>query len=569
MSQRVPSSSAPLPEHDLIRVLAEAGTLDEAVPRLLELIAEAFGWSLGTLWLVDERSGLLHWREGWHRADAGLEEFTRVNRRLTFARGTGLAGRVWESGRPAWIADLGDADGFPRQDLTARAGLAAAVGFPVAGPAGVLGVMEFFSRSLREPDQVQLDVMRTAGRQIGQYIARVRAEERLAVTEELSHAIVNAALDCVVTMNHEGTVIDFNPAAEATFGYTRDEAVGRELAGLIVPPELRAAHRRALARYVETDVPTILGRRIELEGMRADGSVIPVELTIARVGHRRPPVFAGFLRDITERRRTREELGRLLEREHQARLAAEEAERAVRSVAVALQRSLLPPHLPAIAGIDLAAAYRAGSESSSVGGDFYDVFELGDDRWGIAIGDVRGKGAEAASVTALVRYSIRAAAVREQQCSAVLRVVNDALLRTEPGDDFCTALYARLDVSGDRPRLRIAIGGHPQPLLLTPGGGVTEVGATGTLLGAVEHPALRDVEIDLEPGDTLLLYTDGVTEARTPEGMFGTDRLAALLAGSAGLDAAGVVRRVEEAVADAPDHSAVDDVALLVVRAIA
>jgi serine phosphatase RsbU (regulator of sigma subunit) len=151
----------------------------------------------------------------------------------------------------------------------------------------------------------------------------------------------------------------------------------------------------------------------------------------------------------------------------------------------------------------------------------------------------------------------------------VLRVVNDALLRTEPGDDFCTALYARLDVSGDRPRLRIAIGGHPQPLLLTAGGGVTEVGATGTLLGAVEHPALRDVEIALDPGDTLLLYTDGVTEARTPEGMFGTDRLAALLAGSAGLDAAGVVRRVEEAVADAPEHSAVDDVALLVVRAIA
>jgi sigma-B regulation protein RsbU (phosphoserine phosphatase) len=301
--------------------------------------------------------------------------------------------------------------------------------------------------------------------------------------------------------------------------------------------------------------------------MHANGSLIPVELTIARVGHGRPPVFAGFLRDITERRRTREELGRLLEREHQARLVAEGAERAVRRVAVALQRSLLPPHLPAIPGIDLASAYRAGSESSSVGGDFYDVFELGEGRWGIAIGDVRGKGADAASVTALVRYSIRAAAVREQQCSAVLRVVNDALLRTEPGDDFCTALYARLDVSGDRPRLRIAIGGHPLPLLLGGGGGVTEIGRTGTLLGAVEQPALRDVELELAPGDTLLFYTDGVTEARTPDGMFGADRLAELLAGCGACDAGGVVRRVEETVVDAPDHSAVDDVALLVVQA--
>jgi PAS domain S-box-containing protein len=566
MSQRVPSSPARLPEHDLIRVLAEAGTLEEAVPRLLELIAEAFDWSLGALWLVDEESALLHWRDGWHRPDPALEEFTRVNRRLTFARGAGVAGSVWASGEPAWIGDLTDRAEFPRRDLMERARLVAAVVQPVVGPAGVLGVMEFFSRSQREPDPVQLDVMRTVGRQIGQYIARVRAEERLAATEERSDAIVAAALDCVVTMDHEGVVVDFNPAAEATFGYSRDEAVGRELAELLIPPEMRAAHRQALSRYVETGVPSILGRRIELEGMRADGTRIPVELTVARVGHRRPPVFAGFLRDITERTRTREELGRLLEREHQARLAAEAAERAARRVAVALQRSLLPPHLPAIAGIELAAAYRAGSESSSVGGDFYDVFELGDGRWGVAIGDVRGKGPDAASVTALVRYSIRAAAVREHQCSAVLRVVNDALLHTEPGDDFCTALYARLDVAGERPRMRIAIGGHPQPLLLTAAGEVTEVGATGTLLGAVEHPVLRDVELELAPGDTLVLYTDGVTEARTPEGMFGERRLVELLAGSAGLDAGAIVRRIEEAVADTAQHSAADDVAVLVIR---
>jgi PAS domain S-box-containing protein len=568
MAPPAASSSAPRPEYTLVQVLAEAGTLEEAARRLLELIAEAFDWSAGTLWIVDERDGLLRWREAWSRPDPALEAFTLRNRRLTFAPGVGLPGRVWESGEPDWIGDLSAAPEFPRRDLTEQAGLNAAVILPVVGPTGVLGVMEFFSRALREPDRTQLDLMRTVGRQMGQYVARVRAEERLAITEEHSHAIVAAALDCVITMDHQGRVIDFNPAAEATFGYARDDAVGRELATLIIPPDLRDAHRRALARFTETDEPTILGRRIELEGMRADGSTFPVELTITRVGRGRPPVFAGFIRDITERRRTRDELARLLDREHEARVAAEAAERATRRVAVALQRSLLPPHLPAVPGIDLAAVYRAGGEGSEVGGDFYDVFDLGGSRWGIAIGDVRGKGAEAASVTALLRYSIRTAAVSEDRPSAVLRVVNEALLRTEPGDDFCTALYATLDVGAHTPRLTLAIGGHPPPLLLRPGAGVTAVGAPGTLLGAVDEPALHDVELALSPGDTLLLYTDGVTESRTPDGLFGMDRLADLLGRCAGLDAAAVARRVEEAVVDQPGHVAIDDVALLVVRAV-
>jgi PAS domain S-box-containing protein len=567
MAPPAASSSAPRPEYTLVRVLAEAATLEEAARRLLELIAEAFDWSVGALWIVDERDGLLRWRESWSRPDPALEEFTLRNRRLTFARGVGLAGRVWESGETDWISDLSTGPEFPRRDLTEQAQLNAAVILPVVGPTGVLGVMEFFSRTLREPDRAQLDLMRTVGRQIGQYVARVRAEERLAITEERSHAIVAAALDCVITMDHEGRVVDFNPAAEATFGYARDEAVGRELATLIIPPDLRDAHRRALARFTETDEPTILGRRIELEGMRADGSTFPVELTITRIGRDRPPLFAGFIRDITERRRSRDELARLLEREHEARVAAEAAERATRRVAVALQRSLLPPHLPVVPGIDLAAVYRAGGEGSEVGGDFYDVFDLGGGRWGVAIGDVRGKGAEAAAVTALLRYSIRTAAVSEERPSAVLRVVNEALLRTEPGDDFCTAVYATLDVRRAAARLTLAIGGHPPPLLLRPGAGVAAIGAPGTLLGAVDAPSLHDVELGLAAGDTLLLYTDGVTESRTPDGLFGMERLATLLEGCAGLDAAAVARRVEDAVVDQPGHVAVDDVALLVVRA--
>jgi phosphoserine phosphatase RsbU/P len=553
-----------------VRVLAEAATLDEAAQRLLGLVGEAFDWAAGALWVLDEESGLLRWRDDWSRPGPELDEFRRISRRLTFAPGIGLPGRVLVSGEPEWIVDVAADPNFPRREVALRAGLTAAAALPVVGPAGVLGVMEFAAFELRPPDPAQLDLMRIVGRQMGQYVARVRAEERLAASRELSASIVSAALDCVITMDHRGTVVDFNPAAEETFGYTRAEAVGRELAELIVPPALRDVHRAALRRYVETEEPTILGRRIELEGMRADGTTFPIELTVARVGTGRPPLFAGFVRDITERRRTADELGRLLQREHVARVAAEEAERAARRVAVALQRSLLPPHLPAIPGIDLAATYRAGGEGSAVGGDFYDVFELGDGRWGVAIGDVRGKGADAAAVTALARYSIRTAAVRERLPSAVLRVVNDALLRTEPGDDFCTAVYATLDVRGGAPLLQVAIGGHPPPLLLRAEGGgpAAAVGRTGTLLGALEHPVLHDADVPLAPGDALLLYTDGVTESRTPDGLFGLERLATVLGECAGLDAGAVANHVEAAVVDAPGHDVRDDVALLVLRAI-
>jgi sigma-B regulation protein RsbU (phosphoserine phosphatase) len=404
---------------------------------------------------------------------------------------------------------------------------------------------------------------------VGQYVARTRYEGLLRRSEERSTAIVAAALDCVVTMDHRGRVIDFNPAAEATFGCTRADALGRDLAELIIPPALRAAHRQALRRYLDTGKPAIIGRRLELTAQRVDGTPFPVELTVTRIGSDEPPAFAGFVRDLSDRRRVEDELARLLQREHEARLRAERAEQAARQVADALQRSLLPPHLPAIPGVELGAAYRAGGEGMTVGGDFYDVFDLGEGRWGVAIGDVRGKGAGAASVTALVRYTIRAAAVREHGSAAVLRALNEALLREAPdGGQFCTVVYAALDARPPAPpRLSLAVGGHPPPLLLDAGGGVTPVGRGGMLVGALPDPLLQDSELLLGPGDLLLLYTDGVTESRTPGGRFGTDRLAGVLARCAGLPAGAVVDRVRAAVADAPGHQVLDDVALLALRA--
>ncbi|MGH2743245.1 MAG: sensor domain-containing diguanylate cyclase, partial [Thermoleophilaceae bacterium] len=135
--------------------------------------------------------------------------------------------------------------------------------------------------------------------------------------EGVTRSILDAALDCIVVMAADGRVVEWNPAAEQTFGYAREEAIGRELAELIVPPDMREAHRRGLARYRATGSARVLGRRLELEAVRADGSVLPVELTITRLD-RRPPLFVGYLRDITQRRRSAE--------------AVEEAERRYRTL---------------------------------------------------------------------------------------------------------------------------------------------------------------------------------------------------------------------------------------------
>lgn len=131
-------------------------------------------------------------------------------------------------------------------------------------------------------------------------------ESAREVSERLMGAIFDAALDCLITVDHTGRVLEFNRAAEKTFGYTREEAEGQELAELIIPPALRQRHRIGLRRRVYADEGSVLNRRIELDGMRKDGSIFPVELAVTRVHGTDPPVFAGYVRDITERKRSEE-----------------------------------------------------------------------------------------------------------------------------------------------------------------------------------------------------------------------------------------------------------------------
>jgi PAS domain S-box-containing protein len=322
-----PARRAPLldAEIEIVRALADAATLHDAARDFLSALAAGLGWDVALLWVPDEEARLLRCGASWSADDPQLLEFRRISDRLTFARGVGFPGRVWASAEPHWLADVAEDTQFPRARLAAQTGLTSATGVPVLGADGVLAVIELLSRAARPPDDEQDEVLRSVGGQLAHYIARVRAEERLRASEERASAIFEAALDCVITMDHTGTVLDFNGAAEATFGYSREQAAGRPLAELIVPPELRAAHRAGLERYVATGEATILNHRLELEGMRADGTRIPVELTVTRVGRHEPPLFAGFLRDITPRREAETERRQLLKEAVASRASAEAA----------------------------------------------------------------------------------------------------------------------------------------------------------------------------------------------------------------------------------------------------
>jgi PAS domain S-box-containing protein len=234
-------------------------------------------------------------------------------------------------------------------------------------------------------------------------------------------------------------------------------------------------------------------------------------------------------------------------------------------VAQTLQASLLPTALPAIPGADVAAEYLPAGEGMEVGGDFYDVFALDDGAFALVIGDVLGKGAEAAAVTALARYTLRAVAGRSASPAATLRALNDEMLRQSAGRRFVTAVLARLEPRSEGgARLVVACGGHPPPVVLRCADGGEVVGAPGTLLGVEPEVRIEDREVDLRPGDALVLYTDGVTEARrdrplTPRAL--ADALAPRHADGAGRLAHEVVR-LAEAGAAGPLR---DDLAVLAV----
>jgi PAS domain S-box-containing protein len=236
-------------------------------------------------------------------------------------------------------------------------------------------------------------------------------------------------------------------------------------------------------------------------------------------------------------------------------------------IAHTLQRSLLPERLPEIPGMDIAAHYRAAGDQNEVGGDFYDVFPSRDGTWTALIGDVSGKGPEAAAITSLSRHTLRAAALRDGTPVENLSLLNDALLnQADSGLRFCTVLYARLCPGDNEALLTLSNGGHLPPLLVRARGTVEEIAIPGTLVGALREPRFEERDVRLGPGELLLLYTDGVVELRGEDAAAGERRLRDVLAAHAGAPAATVVEAVARMAVDRQAGEPRDDIAILALR---
>jgi PAS domain S-box-containing protein len=725
-------------QYAISRVLSTVTSVEEAAPELVAAIAGALEWEVGALWRLDE--GVLRFAGGWSATRSTGALFLRKSREFLFERGLGLPGRVWASGKPEWIPDVVEDENFPRAVFALEDGLHAGFGFPITLGGQVLGAMEFFSRRIREPDRAVLEMIGAAGAQIGQYLERQATEADLVESEARKSAILESALEAIVTMDQHGSVVEINAAAAEMFGLDRERVIGQELAELVIPPSLRERHRQALQRFRKTGRGRILGRRLELMGMRADGTEFPVELTVTRVQLPGADelLFTGYIRDISPRRRAEELQARLFESERSAREQVEraharsaflaeasvilggsldhrrtlakiarlivprladwcsvdlvEADGSIQSVAVAhvdpakqklvreyrkrfppepdapggvgqviatgepvmhaevsrellesrmpdpegramleelgvvsamtvplsargqaigsitlasgasgrrfeeedlelakelsrraalaldnarlyeershiartLQRSLLPRRLPDIEGTAIAAVYQpAGVSQTEVGGDFYDVFEAGEGAWGVAVGDVCGKGVEAAALTGMARHTLRSSAFREPSPSEALRDLNRVMLR-EDGERFCTVALGRLERTYAGLRLTVACGGHPSPIVVRRDGGVAAVGAPGTLIGVFPDVVLEDVVVELGSGDQIVFYTDGLVDPRhpTPLDDAGLRRLASSCRDLAAKETA---ERLGEAVAD-PGGEAPDDVCIVVLR---
>lgn len=307
--------------------------------------------------------------------------------------------------------------------------------------------------------------------------------------------------------------------------------------------------------------------------LRMQGSVREIALDLVQQDGRRRPVLvnatlerdergdAKVIRiavfDATERRSYERELLRATE-------AAQDAELRATALARILQQAFIPPVLPTIPGLDLAAVYRPAGDGAEVGGDFYDVFPIGERDWVVVLGDVCGKGVEAAVVTALVRNTVRALAVDRGEPDQVLQRMNDVLLRHE-SQRFCTIALLRLRRDDEGWSVVHGTGGHPAPLLRTAGGTPMPWGGSGALIGVLDDPPLAQATRRLDPGDLLLLYTDGVTEGRRDREFFGDERVLAAIP-ARDVTAEEVIRVLLDEVLAFQDQVPRDDIAIVAVR---
>ncbi len=282
-------------------VLSEAASVEEARPLILRTICETLEWDMGAVWDVDTAADLMHCAEVWQVPEIDSSEFEKVNSEAEIRRGEGLAGQAWATGQPQWVADLEKAKDYANGQLALACGMSSAFAVPVRVSGQVVHVLEFFSPKISVSDPELLQTLGGIASELGHMIDRKRAEEALRKSEMRKAAILQSALDCIVTFDLDGAIIEFNPAAERTFGYKAADALGLEMGSLLFPHLSLAGERRGLAFFQATQEGAT-NDRSELTARRADRSECPVELSVSRIIIDGKPMFTAYLRDVTARR---------------------------------------------------------------------------------------------------------------------------------------------------------------------------------------------------------------------------------------------------------------------------
>ena len=352
----------------------------------------------------------------------------------------------------------------------------------------------------------------------------------------------------------DGTIVKANQTFLSWTGFDRDELVGRRRLQELFPVGDRIFYETHWAPLLRMQ-GTVREIAVELVGHAGDRLPVLANAVLKRDPDGHPQVVRTVLFDARERRTYEQELVA-------ARDRAEAAEARARELATTLQEMFLPPTAPEIPGFDVAGVYRPAGDGAEIGGDFYDVFPTGPTSHAILLGDVSGKGAAAAVVTALVRHVVRAELLRGAGPAAALTVAHHAVRHAHP-EHFCTAVIACVDGDGG---WCVASAGHHLPLR-TDGGRIEPVGTTGTILGLLEAIDVEDVTVALAPGQGLVLYTDGITEARADDGrFFGEEGLENVLRRHAEASPTELVRLVADAAIAFQDDVTRDDIAVVVVR---
>jgi GAF domain-containing protein len=554
-------------QRDALELVARGAPLADVLDLLARQIeAQSVSGAKASVLLVDEEG-----RHLVHGAAPSLPaDYNAAIDGVEIGPSAGSCGTAAHRGEPVIVSDIaGDPLWGEFRALAQAAGLAACWSVPIiAGDGAVLGTFAMYHDEPRAPDNedrallasfVQLTALaierdrdlRELVRQKHTAEALLRVGGAIAARTELEE-IVQLATDEATTLTHAEFGAFF-------YNVTRDDGESYMLYTLSGAPR-KAFARFPMPRNTAIFAPTFDGEapvrlRDVLEDPRYGHSApyhgmpeghLPVRSYLAApvitsdgevvgglfFGHPEPGVFdaeaEALAVGIAAQAAVAIENARLLQgaqREIEARNRAfEERDR----VARVLQESLLPSALPPIGGVEVAARYQACSDG--IGGDFYDVFALADGRWGVVVGDVCGKGAEAAAMTALARHTIRTAAMLDPRPSEVLRVLNEALLEHDvTGTRFSTAVFGLLALAGDLAVLTVACGGHPPPLVSGPDG-VTVIPVSGRLLGAFPDTELQDVTVTLRRGDVVVLHTDGLTDLGPDSDALGPDWVAEAIA---------------------------------------